>query len=149
MTQNYAFVMMTKQKWWDRFLSDHHDGKQVQSYVQKGAGPPKNTSIILFYVTKPVAQIAGHADFIQRTIGDPTEMWQKHGKESVLKSENEYRDFIGNRTQVSFIRFQNLRRATHAIPLVDILALIGTKRLSRKGFYLNKRTAETFVALLD
>jgi predicted transcriptional regulator len=149
MAQKYAFVMMTKQKWWNRFVSDHRDGKLIQSYVQKGKAPPKTASIILFYVTKPVAQIAGCAEFIERTVGKPIDLWGKHGKESVLKSEKEYEELVGDQPHVSFIRFQNLQEAVHAIPLADILSLLGTRRLSRKGFYVDKETADKAVALLQ
>ena len=149
MVQRYAFVMMTKEKWWNRFLSDHHEGKQTQSYVQKGSAPPKNACVIFFYVTKPIAEIAGYAEFVQRTVGDSMEVWEKHGNESVLKSKGEYREFIGDQPQVSFIRFQNLREAPHAMPLADVLRLLGARRLSRKGFYVNKETTEKIVALMD
>jgi predicted transcriptional regulator len=149
MSQTYAFVMMTKEKWWNRFVLDHQEGKKIQSYVQKGLAPPKNGSIILFYVTRPVAQIAGYAKFLQRIAGNPMEIWKKHGNESVLKSEKEYRELVGDKAQVSFVRFQDLKTAVHGVSLVDLLRLLGTKRLSRKGFYTGKETAERIIALME
>lgn len=149
MVQKYAFIIMIKEKWWNRFLSDRHEGKQMQSYVQKGVGSPKNASVILFYVTKPVAEIAGQAEFVQREVGDTTEMWEKHGGESVLKSQQEYRDLVGDRPQVSFIRFRNLREATHAIPLAYVLMLLDARRLSRRGFYVNKEIADKLTTLIE
>jgi len=149
MTQNYGFVMMTREKWWNRFVSDHRDGKLVQSYVQKGEAPPKDASVILFYVTKPTGQIAGWADFIERKVGEPMDVWEEHGRESVLRSEGEYGEFLGDWPRVSFIRFRNLHQGTHAIPLAEALDLLGKKRLSRKGFYVDKETAEKAIALLE
>jgi predicted transcriptional regulator len=145
MAQN-VFVLMTKEKWWNRFLSDYRKGKQTQAYVRKGVAPPKNASLILFYVTKPVAEIAGHAEFVERVVGEPMEVWEKHGKETVLRSEREYMEFLEDKRQVSFIRFQNLSEARRTLPLVDILALLGLKRLARGGFYINKETAEKMVS---
>jgi predicted transcriptional regulator len=145
MAQN-VFVLMTKEKWWNRFLSDYRKGKQTQAYVRKGVAPPRNASLILFYVTKPVAEIAGHAEFVERVVGEPMEVWEKHGKETVLRSEREYMEFIEDKRQVSFIRFQNLSEARRTLPLVDILALLGLKRLARGGFYINKETAEKMVS---
>lgn len=146
MAQKYAFVMMTKEKWWSRFLSDHREEKHTQSYVQKGVAPPKNASLILFYVSRPVAEIAGYAEFVQREVGEPTEAWKNHGKETVLRSESEFREFIGDKSQVSFIRFQNLKEARHALPLAHVLNLLGVKRLSRKGFYVDRGTAEKMIS---
>ncbi|HXX88019.1 MAG TPA: hypothetical protein VEH86_06210 [Candidatus Acidoferrum sp.] len=146
MVQKYAFVMMTREKWWNRFIADHHDGKRKQSYVQKGAAPPKNVSLILFYVSRPVGEIAGHAEFVQRIVGDPDEVWKKYGEESVLRSESEYREFLGDQRQVSFIRFQNFVETRHGLPLIDLLALLGKRRLSRKGFYVDKETADKMVS---
>jgi predicted transcriptional regulator len=149
MAQKYAFVMMTKEKWWNRFVSDHHQGKQIQSYIQRGVAPPKNASIILFYVTKPAGNIAGYAEFIERVVGDTMEIWKKHGKESVLRTDKEYREFVGDKLQVSFVRFQNLCEARYALSRAAVLASKSTERLSRKGFYIDRETAQKFIALMD
>jgi predicted transcriptional regulator len=149
MAHEYGFVMMIKQKWWNRFVSDHNDGKPVQSYVQKGQAPPRSTSVILFYVTKPTAQIAGWAEFIERTVGKPMDIWRKNGEESVLRSEQEYKEFVDDWPRVSFIRFKNLHEAAHAVPLADILMLLGKERLSRKGFYVDKESVKKAIVLLD
>lgn len=146
MVQKYAFVMMTKEKWWNRFINDHHNGKRKQSYVQKGAAPPKNTSFILFYVSRPIGEIAGYAELVQRIVGDSNEVCEKYREESVLRSESEYREFLGDQRQVSFIRFQNLVETKRGLPLIDVLALLGKRRLSRKGFYVDQETAEKMIS---
>jgi hypothetical protein len=71
MSAQYAFVVMTKSKWWSEFRL--HGNEQVQSYIQKGLAPPKQTSLILFYVTKPVGEVAGYAEFIERKTGEAVE----------------------------------------------------------------------------
>jgi predicted transcriptional regulator len=117
--------------------------------VQKGEAPPRGASVILFYVTKPTAQIAGWADFIERRVGKSMDVWEEHGNECVLRSEREYKEFLGDWPRVSFIRFKNLRQAAHAMPLVEALKLLGKRRLSRKGFYVNKENTEKTIALLE
>jgi len=149
MNDKYAFVMMIKEKWWREFLRLRHEGKQVQSYVQGGYAPPKNTSLLLFYVSKPAAEIAGYAEFIERKIGRAEDLWREHGQESVLNSEEQYFGFVKDRYPVSFIRFKNLREATNPVPLNNVLMLFGMKRLARGGFYISKEDAERLVAFME
>jgi predicted transcriptional regulator len=149
MKEDFAFVIMIKDKWWREFCRHSHEGKKVQSYVQGGWAPPKEASLIFFYVTKPMAEIAGCAEFLERKVGEAEEMWKQHGHESVLGSEKQYFEFVGGKQRISFIRFKNLREATKPIPLSNVLMLRGVKRLSRKGFYIDKETADKLLALME
>jgi predicted transcriptional regulator len=117
--------------------------------VQKGLAPPRDTSLILFYVAKPVGEIAGYAEFVERKTGDSEELWKEYGRESVLNSREQFKQFIGDRPKASFIRFKNLHEAATPIPLKNILMLLAVKRLSRKGFYMNRKTAETLLAFME
>jgi len=148
MAEKYAFVMMIRDKWWREFCALNRKGKKTFSYVQGGWAPPKNTSLILFYVTKPVGEIAGYAEFIERKVGDSESLWSEHGSESVLKSEEQYGEFIRDKQRVSFIRFKNLNEAAKPIPLKNVLMLLGVNRLARKGFYIDKETADKLIALM-
>jgi len=148
MSEKYAFIIMVKDKWWREFCRLHHKGKQIQSYVQGGYAPPKNASLIFFYVTKPVAEVAGYAEFIERKVRDAEGLWKEHGHESVLNSEEQYFEFIRGKQRVSFIRFKNLQEAAKPIALNNILMLLGVNRLSRKGFYINKEIAEKLITLM-
>ena len=148
MNEKYAFVIMVKDKWWREFCHLRNKGKHVQSYVQGGWAPPKNTSLIFFYVTKPAAEVAGYAEFIERKVGEAEELWEEHGNESVLSSEELYFEFVRGKQRVSFIRFKNLEVAAKPIPLNNVLMLLGVSRLARKGFYVNKETAEKLIELM-
>jgi predicted transcriptional regulator len=148
MNENYAFVIMIKEKWWQEFLRLHHKGKQIQSYVQRGQAPPKNTSLIIFYVTKPVAKIGGYAEFVERKVGSAEKMWKTHGDESVLSSAEQYFDFVSGKQHVSFVRFKNLQEAANPISLNNVLLFLGVSRLSRKGFYVDKETADRLIELM-
>ncbi len=149
MTEKYAFVMMIKDKWWREFLRLRQKGKHVQSYVQNGWAPPKNTSLLFFYVSKPVGEIAGHAEFVERKTGDVKNLWEQHGSESVLQTREKYEEFTRDMQRVSFIRFKNLQEAAKPIPLNNILMFLGVKKLARGGFYVDKETTEKLIALME
>ncbi len=146
MSGERAFVMMIKDKWWKGFVDRHHQGKKVHSYIQKGLAPPKSASIILFYVTKPVGEIAGAAEFVERKAGDIEDVWEQYGDESVLTSKHKFEEFMGDGKKASFIRFRNLREAARPVPLSNALLLMGVKRLSRKGFYVEQEVADELIS---
>lgn len=148
MKENYAFVIMIKDKWWREFCRVKSKGSKVYSYVQGGWAPPRSASLIFFYVTKPARQIAGYAEFIERKVGDAKGLWKEHGPESVLGSEEKYLEFVKDKERVSFIRFKNLQEAAEPVPLNNILALFGVRRLSRKGFYVDEETANKMLTLM-
>jgi predicted transcriptional regulator len=148
MSEKQAFVMMIKDNWWRKFLRLHLEGRQVQSYVQGGWAPPKNASLVFFYVTKPTAAISGYAEFVERKVGEAEELWTEHGQESVLSTAEVYFDFVKGKQKVSFIRFKNLQEATTPVPFNNVRALLGVKRLSRKGFYITDETADKLIALM-
>ena len=149
MNEHYAFVMMTKEKYWLQFRERSLQGKKTHSFVLKGAAPPKSTRMLFFYVTNPVKAIDGYADFIERKIGTPEDVWNEHGNESVLKSREKFLEFIGDPERVSFVRFNNLKKAANPILLDNLRMLLGVKRLSRKGFYLNKDLADKFISMME
>ena len=149
MDDKYAFIMMIKDKWWREFLRLRRKGKQVQSYVQNGWAPPKNASLLFFYVSKPIGEIAGHAQFVERKTGDSGNLWKEHGSESVLQTREKYEEFTRDMQRVSFIRFKNLQAAAKPIPLNNVLMLLDVKRLARGGFYIDKETAEKLITLME
>jgi predicted transcriptional regulator len=148
MSAKRAFVMMVQKRWWTEFCRRNHDGKKTHSFVLRGIAPPKDASTVLFYVTKPVGEIAGYADFIERKVGDVDRLWKEHGDESVLNSKDKYDDFIKDSRNVSFVRFKNLHEAAKPIPLNQVLMSLGVRRLGRKGFYIDREIEDEFVALM-
>jgi predicted transcriptional regulator len=149
MKQHYAFVMMVREKYWIAYRDRHHEGEKVHAYVARGAAPPKKTRLLFFYVSKPVKSLCGYANFIERKLGDPAELWNQYSDESVLKSGAEYEGFVGAADTVSFVRFTDLHEAVNPVPLRNLLMFFGVKRLSRKGFYLNKDVADKLVSTMD
>jgi predicted transcriptional regulator len=145
----YAYVMMIQDKWWKRFQNRHQQGKMIHSYVKTGRAHPKNTALILFYVTKPMGQVAGYAEFVELKAGNALELWAEHGDESALDSKGQYEAFIKGREKVAFIRFKNLHEATKPLSCGDLLMELGKRRLARAGFYIDKETAEKLIALME
>jgi len=149
MSEKHAFVIMVKDKFWRGFCDLNRDGKKKLSYVQRGGNaPPKNASQIFFYVTRPVSQMAGYADFVERKVGDADSVWGEHGDESVLKSKRQYEEFIQDNRSVAFVRFRNLRVASNPVPFASVCVLLRKDRLSRRGFYIDKETADKLVTLM-
>jgi predicted transcriptional regulator len=149
MSQHHAFVMMVKEKYWIEYRRRHQEGKNIHTYVIRGAAPPKRTTILLFYVSNPVKAVSGYADFVERKFGSPTELWDEFGNESVLKSKKDFEEFIGTAQTVSFVRFKNLREAADPIALSSLRMLLGDTGFSRKGFYINEDTTGKLVSLME
>ena len=79
MDDKYAFVMMIKDKWWREFLRLRHKGKQVQSYVQNGWAPPKNTSLLFFMYPNLSAKLQG----MRSLLSAKPEMLRAYGRSTV------------------------------------------------------------------
>ena len=129
MMEQYAFIIMIRDKWWREFCSLSLEGKKEFSYIRRGSAGPTNASFLFFYVTKPVGELAGHAEFIERKVGDAESLWSEHGSESALKSKEEYQKLIGGKQKVSFIRFKNLKVAAKPVPVSYTHLTLPTKRI--------------------
>jgi predicted transcriptional regulator len=149
MSTKHAFVIMIKNEYWNEFCRQNHNGKRIHSYVRLGLAPPKETSTLVFYVIRPVGEIIGYADFIERKVGDAEKLWSEYGLETVLDSKKKYKEFVGNVRRVSFIRFKSLHEATKPIPLSNALLFFGVKRLPRRGFYLDKETTDELITQME
>jgi predicted transcriptional regulator len=148
-SEKYAFVMMVQEKWWKEFIHENRKEMPIQSYIRQGAAPPKEASVLLFYVTKPVGELAGHAEFIERDLGEPEEMWKEHRHESVLNPKEHYDEFVKSSHKVTFIRFKNLHAASKPILLSNLHILLDRKNLPRKGFYVSKEKADKLIILME
>jgi len=149
MSEKHAFVVMIKEKWWNEFRRLNRTGKTIHAYVRRGLAPPKNAKLIFFYVVKPVGEIQGYAEFQERIVGETDAMWKEYGRESCLQSEDQYHDLLKGAGKASFIRFTNLHEASKPILSNDILTSLEVKRLSRKGFYINKEVADTLMKMME
>jgi predicted transcriptional regulator len=149
MSERYSFVIMVREKWWIEFRRRLQEGRGVHSFVITGAAPPKGTQLILFYVTNPVRAIAGYAYYIERIVGKPQDLWSRYGGESVLGSKSRYEEFVGSAAEVSFVRFKDLNVAANPVPLSRLLMFLGVRRLSRKGFYIDKDMSDKLISMME
>ena len=148
MTERYAFIFMIREKWWNEFRRLNRLGRTIHCYVQGGWAPPKDTELLFFYVVKPIGEIQGYAEFVKRKVGKKEDMWKEYGHESCL-SEEQYDNLMRGRPNVTFIRFKNLWEASKPIPFNNILVLLGINRMSRKGFYIDKGTADKLIEAME
>ncbi|MCW4044047.1 MAG: hypothetical protein NWE94_00845 [Candidatus Bathyarchaeota archaeon] len=103
----YAFVLVADEKYWNRLCDRSSDGREVHVFVRKNQVGPCEVQKLLFYVKKPIMQVRGVADFIERLVGDGEGLWQKYGAETCFESHEEYMAFAEGREKMTFVRFKN------------------------------------------
>ena len=82
--QKYAFIVLNLEKFWTRLCQQNKAGKQNHAFVRRGIVGPKKTQKLFFYVTPPIKQIQGYADFVEQAAGNAKELWESLGEESLL-----------------------------------------------------------------
>jgi predicted transcriptional regulator len=141
----HAYILLTKEKWWNKRVAQRRAGKKVQVFVRKNTVGPTNTTLLLFYVNHPVRAVMGVGEFKERVIGEIEKLWKMHSSETVFESHGEYLHFLQGRSKATFIRFSNLRELHPPIPLEKLLRIIGLARLPRNGKYLSEETVNRLV----
>jgi len=106
-TERYAFILIADKRYWSKLCERNKASSGIHVFVRKSKVAPKNAQKLLFYVKKPVMQVLGIADFIERLTGDSGELWRKHGAESCFETFEEYCTFAQGRTMMTFVRFKN------------------------------------------
>ena len=137
--EEYGFIVLNFEKFWIRLCSQNREGKANHSFVRRGVAGPKNTTKLFFYVTYPQKSIQGCADFVERINGDAEELWKTFGHESLLKSSEEYQNFLQGRTKSTFIRFKNLKEFPNPVTPEKWQKIIGKKRMPQIGTYLTEK----------
>lgn len=136
----YAYLLLTKEKWWNRRVVQRRAGKDYQVFVRRSIVGPKDAELLLFYINHHVREVRGTGDFEERIVGETEELWRDYGKETVFESHDEYLDFLQGRTEATFVRFRNLRELESPISLGKVLQAVGVARLPRNGKYLSRET---------
>jgi len=145
MSEQYAYILLTNEKWWNRRCDQNKARKRLQAFVRRGTVGPKNAELVLFYVTYPSKEIRGYGEFLERITGTTEELWNAYGHETVFKSYEEYMEFMHGKTKATFIRFKNLHELSSPIPASVISQLTGIGRMPRSGKYVNKETAHKLI----
>jgi predicted transcriptional regulator len=139
--ERYAFILIADEKYWNRLRERNKANRGIHAFVRKNQVGPKSAQRLLFYVKKPVMQIRGVADFIERLTGDREELWRKYGAESCFKSFKEYCAFAQGREMMTFVRFTNFTELETPKPTEAIRGILGSLQGFR-GKYVNLETAE-------
>ena len=114
-------------------------------FVRRGLVGPKNAKLLLFYVTHPHKEIRGVGEFIERITGDSKDLWKTYGHESLLRSYEEYMDFLQGRRKATFIRLKNLRELPTPKSSDVISQVIGMRRMPRMGTYITKEIVDQLI----
>jgi hypothetical protein len=68
--ERYAFILVADKKYWNKLRERDEASGETHAFVRKNQVAPKTAQKLLFYVKKPVMQVQGIADFIERLTGD-------------------------------------------------------------------------------
>ncbi len=140
--EGYAFILIAGEKYWERLRRRSLERGGTLAFVRKGQVGPIRTKKVIFYIKKPVMQIRGIADFVERLKGNPEEMWARYGRESCFESEEEYDAFVQGRDKVTFVRFESLLELEEPTTADEISMVLGPLRGFR-GKYVDLDTTKT------
>jgi predicted transcriptional regulator len=139
--ERYAFILIADEKYWNRLRERSKTNRGIHAFVRKNQVGPKNAQRLLFYVKRPVMQIRGAADFIERLTGNHEELWRKYGAESCFESFEEFCAFAQGREMMTFVRFKNFIELENPKSTEAIRSILGSLQRFR-GKYVNLATAE-------
>jgi predicted transcriptional regulator len=139
--ERYAFILVADQKYWNKLCERSSANMAVHAFVRKNQVAPKATEKLLFYVKKPVMQVLGAADFIERLTGPGEELWSKYGGETCFESFEEYCDFAQGRLEMTFVRFKNFAELENPKSTEATRNILGSLHGFR-GKYVNLETAD-------
>jgi predicted transcriptional regulator len=140
----YAFILIADEKYWNRLCERNSADREVHVFVRKNQVGPCKAQKLLFYVKKPVMQVRGVADFIERLTGNSKALWEKYGAESCFESYSEYAAFAEGREKMTFVRFKNFTELKEPKPTEIARIVIGSLRWFRPK-YLSFEAAQQLV----
>jgi predicted transcriptional regulator len=142
--ERYAFILIADKKYWNKLCERNKANRGTHAFVRKSQVAPKNSQKLLFYVKKPVMQVRGIADFIERLTGDSGELWRKYGAESCFETFEEYCDFAQGRTMMTFVRFKNFVELENPKTTEATRSILGSLQGFR-GKYVNLATTKQLI----
>jgi predicted transcriptional regulator len=143
-TERYAFILIADEKYWNMLCERNRASSGTYAFVRKSKVAPKSAQKLLFYVKKPVMQVRGIADFVERVTGDSGELWRKHGGESCFETFEDYCAFAQGRTVMTFVRFNNFVEIETPKTTAETRSILGSLQGFR-GKYVNLATTKQLV----
>ena len=142
--ERYAYILIADEKYWSKLCERNEANNGIHAFMRKSQVAPKNPQKLLFYVKKPVMQVLGVADFIERLTGDSSELWRKYGAESCFESFEEYGAFAKGRTMMTVVRFKNFVELEDPKPTEAVRSVLGSLQGFR-GRYVDLATAKQLI----
>jgi len=142
--ERYAFILIADKKYWNKLCERNKVNEGTHVFVRKSKVAPKTAQKLLFYVKKPVMQVKGIADFVERLTGDSGELWRKHGAESCFETFEEYCAFAQGRTMMTFVRFKNFVELENPKTTEATRSILGSLQGFR-GKYVNLATTKQLI----
>ena len=142
--ERYAFILIADEKYWNMLCERNRASSGTYAFVRKSKVAPKAAQKLLFYVKKPVMQVRGIADFIERLTGDSGELWLKHGAESCFETFEDYCAFAQGRTVMTFVRFKNFVQLETPKTTEATRSILGSLQGFR-GKYVNLATTKQLI----
>jgi predicted transcriptional regulator len=144
--RHYGFILISDEKWWRRLCERVEDPHKVYAFVRRGQVGPVHAKKLLFYVKRPVMQIQGTSDFVERIAGNYQKLWERYGHETCLKSYKEYIDFLRGNSKATFIRFTNFHKLEIPVSLELLKRILGFSVMPRGGKYIYKEDVSQIAA---
>ena len=142
--ERYAFILIADKKYWNKLCERNKLNGGTHAFVRKSKVAPKTAQKLLFYVKKPVMQVVGIADLVERLTGDSGELWRKHGAESCFETFEEYCAFAQGRTMMTFVRFKNFVELENPKTTEATRSILGSLQGFR-GKYVNLATTKQLI----
>ena len=137
--ERYAFILVADKKYWNKLRERNKVNSGTHAFVRKNQVAPKTAQKLLFYVKKPVSQVQGTADFIERLTGDSGELWRRYGSKSCFETFEEYCAFAEGREMMTFVRFKNFVELENPKTIGATRSILGSLQGFR-GKYVNLAT---------
>jgi predicted transcriptional regulator len=142
--EHYAFILIADEKYWNLLCERNQVNNGTYAFVRRSKVAPKSTQKLLFYVKKPVMQVRGIADFIERVTGDSGELWRKYGAESCFETLEDYCTFSQGRMTMTFVRFKNFVELENPKTTESTKSILGSLQGFR-GKYVNLATTKQLI----
>ena len=142
--ERYAFVLIADEKYWNLLCLRNRASSGTYAFVRRSKVAPKSAQKLLFYVKKPVMQVRGIADFVERVTGDSGELWRKHGDESCFETFEDYQSFTKGRMMMTFVRFKNFVELGKPKTTEATRSILGSLQGFR-GKYVNLATTKQLI----
>ncbi|MEM1565553.1 MAG: hypothetical protein QW510_00480 [Candidatus Bathyarchaeia archaeon] len=143
--ERYGFVLISDVKWWEKLCQRTKSGHNVHAFVRRSLVGPIYAEKLLFYVKRPLMQIRGLADFVERVAGDAEKLWNMYGRETCLDSFESYIKFLEGKEKATFIRFTNFRELESPISAEVLKKFLGISKIPRGGWYISREALNQFI----